>query len=274
VTRTPELRSPTPAVNLRVLRHRGLAAGTAFAAALGFSLYGGVFILPIYLQQWRHYTAAQTGWILFPGGIATALMMPLVGKLVTRFSARSLAAVGTLGFITAMLLLHRLTIETGPEHLFWPLVLRGASMGFLWVPLSMAALAGLEGKDLASGAGLFNLTRQLGGSAGIAFLSTLLDHRTAFHRAVLVERVSTYTAAAMERLQALAAAMIAQGSPPAIARQQGLALVDRVVQTQATILAFEDVFLIVAIAFLAALPLLLLFKKTRPGATPAAGLAE
>jgi MFS transporter, DHA2 family, multidrug resistance protein len=269
-----ELRSSTPAVNLRVLKHRGLAAGTAFAAVLGFGLYGGVFILPIYLQQWRHYTAAQTGWILFPGGIATALTMPVVGKLVTRFSARSLAAVGTLGFITSMLLLHHLTIETGPEHLFWPLVLRGASMGFLWVPLSMAALAGLEGRDLAAGAGLFNLMRQLGGSAGIAFLSTLLDHRTAFHRAVLVERISNYSAAALERLHAMVAAMIASGAPPAIARQQGLALVDRAVQTQATILAFEDVFLIVAIAFLAALPLLLLFKKTRPGAAPAAGLAE
>jgi MFS transporter, DHA2 family, multidrug resistance protein len=266
-----ELRTPSPAVNLRVLRNRGLAAGTIFGAVLGFGLYGGVFILPVYLQQLRHFTAAQTGWILLPGGIATAMMMPVVGKLVSRFVSRNLAAIGALGFIGSMAMLTTLTRDTGPEHLFWPLVLRGASMGLLWVPLTFATLTSLQGKDLAAGTGLFNLARQLGGSAGIAFLSTFLDHRTALHRANLVESVNVYSGAAMERLTALQNGFIAKGAAPDVAHRQALGVLDGIVQGQAAILSFEDAFLVIGVVFFCALPLLLLFKKGRPGGMARSG---
>jgi DHA2 family multidrug resistance protein len=82
-------------------------------------------------------------------------------------------------------------------------VLRGAAMGFLFVPLSLATLIGLKGREIAEGTGIFNLARQLGGSAGIAILSTFLDHRTTFHRNMLLERISVYNPLALQRLQAL-----------------------------------------------------------------------
>jgi MFS transporter, DHA2 family, multidrug resistance protein len=139
------------------------------------------------------------------------------------------------------------------------------------VPLTFATLTSLQGKDLAAGTGLFNLARQLGGSAGIAFLSTFLDHRTALHRANLVESVNVYSGAAMERLTALQNGFIAKGAAPDVAHRQALGVLDGIVQGQAAILSFEDAFLVIGVVFFCALPLLLLFKKGRPGGMARSG---
>ncbi|MCC6442828.1 MAG: DHA2 family efflux MFS transporter permease subunit [Armatimonadetes bacterium] len=261
-----EMRTPEPAVNLRVLKNRGFAAGVLFAVVLGFGLYGGIFILPIYLQQLRGYSAMQTGMILLPGGIATGMMMPMMGRLVYKVPPRNLVALGSLGFAGSMLMLRNITMDTGPEHLLIPLLLRGAALGFLFMPLNLATLISLPPKDIAYGTGLFNLARQLGGSAGIAFLSTFLDHRIDFHRASLAEYISLYDPATLERLRTLSAGLIAKGFPLAMARQQSLAILSRIVQGQASILAFEDCFRMIGVAFLLAIPLLLLFKKGIPAA--------
>ncbi len=259
-----ELKIDEPAVNLRILRNRGLAAGTIFGAVLGFGLYGGVFILPVFLQNIRHYTAAQTGLIFLPGGLATMFVTPFVGRSISRVPPRILAGIGAVGVVVSMFMLCTLTVDSGPEHLFWPLVVRGFSLGLIFLPLTLASLMGLHGRDLAYGTGLFNLSRQLGGSAGIAFLSTFLDHRIALHRAALVEHVSAYGPATQMRLHTLQAAFAAKGFAPEVAHQQAVAVLDRTVQAQASIIAFGDAFATIGVCFLAALPLLLLFRKGVP----------
>lgn len=269
-----ELRVEHPAVNLRVLKNRGLAAGTVFAAVLGFGLYGGVFILPVFLQNIRHFTAAQTGWILFPGGMTTGLMMPIIGRLSSRYSNRNLTAIGAFIFVVSMFALAGMTINTGTKDLFWPLVLRGAGMGFLWVPLTLATLSGLKPQEMAEGTGLFNLSRQIGGSAGIAFLTTFLDHRTAFHRNILSEHVTVYSMPTLDRLHELVAGFLSKGAPLEIARQQALAVINGILHAQASILAFDDAFIVIGAAFLLAMPLLLLFKNTRPGDAPAGAMGH
>jgi DHA2 family multidrug resistance protein len=265
-----ELYTPYPAVNLRILKDRGFAAGTIFATVLGFGLYGGTFVLPIFLQQMRFYTAQQTGWMLLPGALATAIAMPIVGRMVSHFSARNLVAIGAVAFGVSMLMLSNITMDTGPEHMFWPLVLRGAAMGFLFVPLTLATLMGLRGKDMADGTGLYNVSRQIGGSIGIACLSTFLAHRTAMHRSVLVERINPYSIAALQRINEFQAYFQSKGASLAVAHRQALSIVDQSVQGQAAILAFEDVFRVAAIVMIVAIPLLLLFKKGKsiPGPKP------
>jgi DHA2 family multidrug resistance protein len=259
-----ELRTPEPAVNLHILRNRGFTAGTVFALAVGFGLYGGVFILPVFLQDLRHYTAEQTGLIFLPGGLATMFVTPIVGRMVNRIPPRILAGVGAVLFAVSMYMLHFLTMDTGPEHLFWPLVLRGAALGWIFIPLSLATLLGLAGRELAYGTGLFNLARQLGGSAGIAFLSTFLDRRTVLHNARLLEHITPYSAAATIRIKALEAGFISRGSMPAIAHKQALAAIQGTVYGQASVMAFNDAFLVICFAFLGVLPLLLFFNKGLP----------
>lgn len=260
-----ELSVEHPAVNLRVLKNRSLAAGSLFGAIVGFGLYGGIFILPVFLQSLRHFTAQQSGYAMLPGALATAVVMPVVGRAVMRISPRLLVGLGAVGFIISMVLMHTLTMETSTEHIFWPLILRGAAMGFLFVPLTLAALAGLRGRDIADGTGLFNLFRQLGGSAGIAFLSTFLDHRAAYHRALLVEHINIYSTIALQRLNGLAGMFMSKGYAQPTARMQALSIIDRTIQGQSMILAFEDAFLLIGAIFVVALPLLFLFKKGLPG---------
>lgn len=267
-----EMHVPYPAVNLRVLKHRGLTAGVIYGAVVGFGIYGSLFILPVFLQQIRGYTAMQTGMFLMVDGVASALSMVVGGKLVTKYPSRNLVAIGTVLFASAMYLLHFVTLDTGPEHLLLPYILRGASMGFLFVPLSLAALAGLSGKEMGDGSGLYNLTRQWGGSVGIAFLSTLVDHRLSFHRAMLVENLTPFNSIAVARMQQVQHLMAAKGAVPVIATKQCYALMDKSLQGQSYVMAFEDAFLAIGIAFLLALPLLLLLKRAVSGqeSTPAA----
>lgn len=258
-----EMRVPNPAVNLRVLRHRSLLAGSIFQVVLGFGVYGSLFILPVFLQNLRGYSAMQVGIMMIPDGVASAVSMAVVGSIVAYCVARNLVAVGACCFAAAMYVLSKVTLDTGPEHLLLAYVLRGLSLGLLFVPLSLAALSGLEGKEMADGSGLFNLMRQWGGSAGIAFLSTLLDQRAAVHRAALVEHVTLYNPLATTQMHRAQVLLASQIQTPATARLQVYALLDKAVQAQAYVKAFEDAFLVTGLAFVAALPLLLLFSGRR-----------
>lgn len=140
----------------------------------------------------------------------------------------------------------------------------------MFLPLSLATLGPLPKADIPAGSGFYNLTRQLGGSIGIALLSTILDQRQAFHRDVLAENISLYNAATQERLNSLTGAMQGQGVDPTTAHQQALTLLDQTLSLQATILAFEDIFWVVGAIFIASLPLLLLLSKGRGSSAPAA----
>jgi len=256
-----ELTTEYPAVNLRILSNRSFAAGTVIQMAVGVGLYGGIFLLPVFLQQVQHYSAEQTGWILFPGGLATGMMMPIIGKLVSRVQARKLAFVGVGVFALAMLPFTRLTLDTGPSDLFWPWVIRGASLAFLFVPLTIATLRSLQGQQLADGTGLFNLARQLGGSAGIAFLATFLDHNTKTQFSHLSESVTLYNPTALARLQQLQSFFIAKGASFQVARQQAQAAMEMLITRQASVLAFERTFMVIVLIFIAMLPLIFLLRK-------------
>jgi len=259
-----ELTTDDPAVNLRILKYRDFAAGCIYGLVLGFGLYGGIFILPVYLQELRGFSASQAGWIIFPGGMATALTLPITGRLGQKLAPRTMVAVGTIGFIVSMWILHFITLDTSSDQLFWPLVLRGASMGFLFLPLTLASLTSLVGKEIGAGTGLFNLFRQLGGSAGIAFLSTYLDHRTDLHRSILVQHINPYNPTAMQWLHKTSQGFMAKGYSITTAKQAALAAMDRLIEAQALVMSYQDAFLIIGIVFVCALPLLLLFRKRGP----------
>lgn len=260
-----ELSTNSPAVDLRVLRHRSLAAGSLYSAVLGMGLYGALFAVPIFAQSVLHFTATQTGMLLFPGALASAVMMILLGRIMNKVDPRFIIACG--GIVTSFVMfnLEHINPNTSSDALFWPLLWRGAGTVMMFLPLSLAALGSLPREDVAAGSGFYNLTRQLGGSIGIAVLTTLLAQREAFHRAVLVEKVSLYDAATNQRLSQLASGLLSRGVDETTAQQQALKILDQTVNTQAAILSFEDVFWVVGIAFLVSLPLILLLGRPRTG---------
>ena len=258
-----ELTVDEPVIDFRVLRSRQLAPGVVFAAFMGLALYGSVFVLPVFLQQLHGYTAQQTGLVILPGAIASAVTMGLMGRLGGRLDARVPISIGAFMFLGAMWQLSQLPLEAGTDDLFWPLIMRGVGLGLLFVPLTGASMSDLPVHKLGQGTGMFNLLRQLGGSLGIAIMATLLSRFTKSFKTQLTEHVGAYDSATMERLGALTRGFMARGTDAVTAKQQALAMLDAQVGAQASVLAFSRIYLISGVLLVAALPLLLIWRNGR-----------
>ena len=255
-----ELTAKEPVINFRVLKSRQLAAGVSIASMLGLALYGSIFVLPIFLQGLHGMTANQTGMIILPGAIASAVTMAFVGRNANRLDARVTVAIGAGLFFWSMFILSRLTIDADAHDMFWPLILRGVGLGLIFVPLTNASMAELKVSELAQGTGMFNLTRQLGGSLGIAIMATLLTRFTKQSQAVLTEHVTTMDPVSLGRLDAITRGLMGRGTNPIVAHQQALAVMQRQIQAQASVLSFSKIYLLSGALLLASLPLLFLFK--------------
>ena len=258
-----ELTTDEPVIDFHVLKSRQLTAGTLIAAMLGFALFGSVFILPVFLQQLHGFTAWQTGKVILPGALASAFTMAIVGRNANRLDARYTVVVGALLFLASMYMLSLLTYDAGAHDLFWPLILRGVGLGLIFVPLTNATMADLDVTQLHQGTGLFNLTRQLGGSLGIALMATLLSRFIKGQKALLTEHVVSTDPNVLARLDAMTRALIGKGASVGAAKMQAIAVLDRQLTAQASVLAFSKIYLISGVALVASLPLLLLFKTGR-----------
>jgi DHA2 family multidrug resistance protein len=264
-----QLRSPHPIVDLRVLRYRSLWAGSILSVVVGISLYGALFAIPIFASLIMHQTSQQIGMMLLPGAFASALAMPIVGRLLGKFDARVLLVIGALILVLAIHQLAGLSPQTGSNDLFVPLLIRSFGTVCMFLPLSMATLGPVPKEDIAAATGFYSLTRQLGGSVGVALLTTLLDQRQVFHRSVLIEHVGAADPGTLERVAALTRTFVAKGFGESDAHARALALLDGAVRQQAAVLSFGDTFWATAALILLSLPLVLLLGKSR-GRAPAA----
>lgn len=265
------LRSKHPVVDLRVLRYRSLAAGSVLSVVVGMALYGAMFAVPIFAQSVLHYTAQQTGLLMLPGALTSAFMMPIAAKLVRKYDPRILLAVGASILASAVLWLGHLSPMTGEGDLFWPLVVRSIGTVLMFLPLSMAALGPIPKSDVAAATGLYNLTRQLGGSIGVALLTTILSDRNAFHRSTLVAHLQVTDPNVQQRLAMYTGAMMSRGADPVLAKQRALAIMDGSVSMQAAVLSFNDCFWVVAAVIFLTLPLVAVLGKPPKGVSVDAG---
>jgi DHA2 family multidrug resistance protein len=258
-----ELRTDHPIVDLRILRNRQLAVGVTFAVLLGFALYSSVFALPVFLQNVLGFTAWDTGKVILPGAISSAVAMAIVGRIAPRVDARLLITTGVLLFLCSMWMHYHFTVDTGLSDMFWPMVLRGFGIGLVFVPLTGATVADLTPGQIPQGTGLFNLSRQLGGSFGIAVTATLLSRFTDHARSALSAHLTASDTATRGWLETVAHSLQRLGGSMAEAQLKASALLELRLNQQASVFAFEKVFLIMGLAFTAVLPLLLLFRTGR-----------
>lgn len=255
-----ELMARHPIVDLRILKNRQLAAGVIFGLALGFALYASVFALPILLQNLLGYTAWDTGRVILPGAIASAVTMAIVGRYAGRVDARLMISIGVGLVFWSMWLHYRYTLDIGLGDVFWPMVLRGTGLGFIFVPLTNATVADLHPRQFPQGTGLFNLSRQLGGSFGIAIAATLITRFSTQAQTALTAHVDPYDPAVSGWLAGATHAFERFGGSVQHATLQAQALLGRAIHAQAMMISFEKVFLTMGITFVCALPLLLLFR--------------
>jgi DHA2 family multidrug resistance protein len=142
---------------------------------VGIALFGALFSIPLFAQTILGFTSQQTGMLLLPGAIASAFAFPLAGRVLKVLEARIALVCGSVLLVVALFSLSRLSPQTGEGDLFWPLIIRSFGTVLMFLPLSLATLGSIPKEDIAKATGFFSLTRQLGGSIGVALLSTLLN---------------------------------------------------------------------------------------------------
>ncbi|HTJ14429.1 MAG TPA: DHA2 family efflux MFS transporter permease subunit [Dinghuibacter sp.] len=259
-----------PIVNFKILRHRSFTIGIFTSFVLGVALYGSTFVFPVFCQTLLGFTAAQTGLILLPGGLATISMMPFVGNMLKRgIPAQILSACGFFLFFIFCYMLYNSNLNSGTGDFFWPLIIRGVGMAVLFVPLTTLAIQDLRGPEIGQGTGLNNMMRQLGGSFGIAIITTIIHIKSGINRAILLENVNVYNPAYVARHGSAAASFIAQGFSPEQADAMANGAMEGVVTKQTMLTTFDDVYLLVGFFVLLCIPLIFLQKFSRkPVAMP------
>ena len=266
-----ELRTPHPVIDLRILGNRQFAIGCLVGAILGVCLYATVFVLPVYLQMSLGMTANQTGLVILPGALASAVTMAVMARTLGRVDGRWIASVGAVMFGVAMWQWSHFTLQSGTEDFFLPLVVRGVALGLVFIPLNNLAVSEMPMTHIGAATGLYNLMRQLGGSIGIALSANAVARFTAEGRAALASHLPAGDPLVQSRLDGIARNLVAHGAPAGVARAGALGALSREVQRQASMLAFEKIFLLFGLTFLLAVPLILSLRWRRGNARPAAG---
>jgi DHA2 family multidrug resistance protein len=234
-----------PFVNLRLYGQRNFLVSTVLSAAIGMGLYGSSFLLPLYLGQIANYSPMQIGEVIAWSGLPQLFVMPFVAALSARIDNRIMCSFGLLLFGVSCVMNAFMTASTGYDQLMLTQVIRAIGQPFVMLTLSNFAMAGVKPKDIPSAASLFNMTRNLGGSIGIALLATALTNREHFHSVRLGELVSMASSATQARLDQLTQAFVARGFDPATAANQALEAIDRIVRRESYVMAYNDGFWIV-----------------------------
>jgi MFS transporter, DHA2 family, multidrug resistance protein len=245
-----------PFVRPALFRDRNFAAGTLFIAIIGLTYYASMALQPPYLQGLMNYPVVTAGLVMGPRGIGTMAAMMLVGRLVGRLDTRLLLAVGLGLTAWSFYTMTGWTPDVSQTEIVVIGVVQGAGLGFLFVPLSSATLATLPPDERTEGAGIYNLSRNIGSSVGISVVTSLLTQNTQANHADIAQHVT---------------AVNRQFDNPAIAHMlspvtaAGRAALDAVVAQQAQIIAYIDAYKLLMIATLAAVLLLVVFKKPSGG---------
>ena len=260
-----------PIINLSVLKDGNLRIGVVMGFILGFGLYSSTLILPIYTQSILGWTATDAGLVLIPGSITTAFMMPIVGKLMQRGVHQGyMIAGGFLIFFLFTFIMHNIiTPDTGVEHMFWPLILRGVGLGLLFVPITTLSLSTLKGKNIGEGAAFTGMMRQLGGSFGIAIVTTYITRSSQEHRVNLVSHLDGSSYEVQQRLWMLQKGFMSKGFSSNEAMNKAYQAFEYSVMKQSTVLAYIDIFLYLGILFLLCIPVVFFIKRSKNKINPA-----
>ena len=260
-----ELTFRNPIVNLRVLKNGNLRIGTGLTFLLGFGLYGSTFIIPVYTQSTLGWTAFQSGMLMVPAAITTAFLMPIVGKVLSKgVPQQFLVSMGMLFFAVFCFWGYFILTNSTPEqNFFWMLVTRGVGLPLLFIPITSLSLSTLKGAEIGQGVAFTGMMRQVGGSFGVALITTFMARQNMFHRSTLVSKLSIDDPVVLGRLHALQGGFIAKGMQPDLALKSAYKALDYVVSSQANVLSYMDVFYYLGLIFLICIPFVLFVKRNK-----------
>lgn len=259
-----ELHSDHPIVDLRILKNRNFAVGVGLMTLLGALLYGTTAVLPLFMQTMLGYTALDAGLALSPRGAAAFVTTLLVGRLVGKVSSRILITTGFLVLAYSSFRLGNINLQIGMSSIILPSIINGIAISFIFVPLTTSTMGTLSQQQMGNATGIFNLMRNLGGSLGIAMITTFIARGSQSAQAIIAGHFSKFNPVFQHKYAAIQGGL-ASHSDPVQAAHQAQGFLYGILQQQATLLTYIHNFRLFGIVCLVCTPLVFLFKKvTKP----------
>jgi DHA2 family multidrug resistance protein len=265
-----ELTGRHPFINLRLLAHPPIRWSSLLSTVVGTVSFGSMFLIPVYLAQVPRYSTVQIGSVVMWSGIPQLAIFPLIPLMLKTIPPRLMVGTGIVLFATSSFLNADLTHDVGGTELILPQVLRALAFPLFAVPLFQMAITGLSVRDTADAASLSNICRNLGGSVGIALLSTITQSREQVHFAAIAERVTANATKVADRIGEMSAIMLARTGDAATAPMQAVAMIAGEAHREATILAYSDAFTTLGILLVLCLPTVFVLPNTKAAGGPAA----
>lgn len=255
-----QFKNPHPLVDLKVFKNRNFTVGLILMTTLGAILYGTTAQIPLFLQTLMGYPALQSGYAMSPRGIAAFITTFFVGRLVGKMRAKWMLVIGFVLLAVSSFMLSNLNLQVARINVIWPSVVNGIAISFIFVPLTTITMSQLHQQQLGNATGLYNLMRNLGGSIGIAFVTTMLARGAQTHQALMVGHLAPDNPAFRQQLNA-ANQLLSHHTDPVTASRQAYNAVYSLLDQQAHLLAFVDNFFIFGALALITMPLIFLFKR-------------
>lgn len=249
-----ELMHPNPLLDLRILKYYDFTAWTMIASILGMTMIGITYLIPIFLQSIVGYSAIQTGMLLFPSAIATAVMMPVSGKLFDKYGYRAVMIPGLLLLAAASYPFTFLNTDTSSSTINLLMILRGAALGMAMMPPSALAMKCIPKALINQASSLTNIIRQVAGTISVALITTMLQRGITLNSAHIAEEISSVNPIATDTIRALQGTYMRSGLTASEAGTAALSTLGRMVQKQAYVDAIDHILflmLIVAVITLA-----------------------
>ncbi|MBR0840648.1 DHA2 family efflux MFS transporter permease subunit [Bradyrhizobium liaoningense] len=259
-----ELMVEKPLLRLRLLTQWNFGVGTIAAVFLGFALFGSVYLLPAYLGQVQGYNAEQIGNVLAWTGLPQLLLIPLVPKLMQRFDARYIAAVGLLLFAASSFMNIMMSLDYSGDQFFVPNVVRAVGQALTLAPLSALSLGSVAPQDAPAASGISNMMRNLGGAIGTAVLATIVTKREQFHSNIIGHSVTLGREEVRARIAQMTDYFIAHGVlDPNAAREQAIIALGKTVKRQALVMGYSDTFAVIGVVLVLAAVAVLLTRRVK-----------
>jgi MFS transporter, DHA2 family, multidrug resistance protein len=250
-----------PIVDLRAFTNRNFALGSFYTFVVGTGLYGTTYLVPLFLAQVRGFSSLQIGETVVVTGLAQMVMSPITAQLARKMDLRLMLSIGIGLFAVAMYLTAGLTNQAGYTELFVPQILRGVALMFCYLPANMIALGSVPQAKLKNAAGLYNLTRDLGGAIALATIGTLMNQRLHFHWNRLIEDINPARPAVQHFLDTQVNRL--ETLVPGDAGRTAVRLLADLARREALVLTYNDVIMMLGSLFVAGLFLMPLVSRPR-----------
>jgi DHA2 family multidrug resistance protein len=263
-----ELSRKEPIVDIRLVLTRQFGTTCLVMMAVGAILYSSTQILPQLLQEQYGYTATWAGLALMPGGLVMLLLMPVSSRLTNMMQPKYLIMGGMA--LVAMGLWHFTTLSPDADFRYfaWSRVFQMVGLPFLFLPITTASYADLPPEKTGQASAMINVARNLGGSIGVSLSTTLLARNAQVHQTYLAGHASSSALGYQQGLDQATAHFLAQGADQASAQQQAFDWIGQLVQSQASLLSYIDVFQTLAILALLMVPVALLLRRGQSDKAP------